>query len=409
MSVAPLTLGSIALLLNTKRQLRGLRTTAGDQKFDMREHINQVRWAAILALTAIAVYVCWLILRPFIDVLGGAGVLVIVFYPIHKRLAAKLRRPGLSAFLSSLLVLIVFVAPLIFLIASLANELPGAARSLPGHVAAFLEALAPLTRRVSGWLHDRLLVDAARSQTVITEQTNNAVVGLLGQSMGLVGDIIGGIFKAFFVIFTMYYLFRDGDKFVRALPQILPFESNQSEALIGRVNEVVGAGVYGVVCIATIQGLLAGLGFWVLGVPSPVLWAVVTAFLCMIPIAGSFLVWLPASIFLIVAGQWGRGVGLIFWGVLVVSMIDNFLRPRLIRNQTRLHELFIFFSVLGGIRVFGLLGIVLGPVMFAITLALLETFGGHDRESAGQLRAQSPLAGDSSDFRSVARGRSRFV
>lgn len=105
-------------------------------------------------------------LRPFIDVMGWAAVLVICFYPIHKRLAAKIRRPGLSALLPSLLVLIVFVVPLIFLIASLANELTGAARSLPGHVPAFLEALAPLTSRVSGWLHDRLLVDAARSQTM---------------------------------------------------------------------------------------------------------------------------------------------------------------------------------------------------------------------------------------------------
>ena len=369
----------------------------------MREHINQIRWAAILALTAMAVYVCWLMLRPFIDVLGWAAVLVIVFYPVHRRLAARIRRPGLSALASSLLVLIVLVAPLIFLIASLANELTGAARSLPGHVPAFLEALAPLTRRVSGWLHDRLLVDAARSQTVIAEQINNAVIALLGQSVGWVGDIIGGIFKAFFVIFTMYYLFRDGDKFVRALPRILPFESSQSKAIISRVNEVVGAGVYGVVSIAMIQGLLSGLAFWVLGVPSPVLWAVVTAFICMIPVAGSFLVWLPASIYLIVAGQWGRGIGLILWGVLVVSTIDNFLRPRLIKSQTRLHELFIFFSVLGGIRVFGLLGIVLGPVMFAITLALLETFSRDDRESANQLRpAQSPLAADSSDFRSAA-------
>lgn len=368
----------------------------------MKEHINQVRWAAMLALTAIAVYVCWLMLRPFIDVLGWAAVLVIVFFPVHKRLAAKIRRPGLSALASSLLVLIVFIAPLIFLIASLANELTDAARSLPAHVASFLEALAPLTRRVSGWLHDRLLLDAARSQTVIAEQINNAVIALLEQSVGWLGDIIGGIFKAFFVIFTMYYLFRDGDKFVRALPRVLPFEINQTKALIGRVNEVVGAGVYGVVSIAMIQGLLSGLAFWVLGVPSPVLWAVVTAFICMIPIAGSFLVWLPASIYLIVAGHWGKGIGLILWGVLVVSTIDNFLRPRLIKNQTKLHELFIFFSVLGGIRVFGLLGIVLGPVMFAITLGLLETFGRHDRESANQLRAAQPPLIDSSDFRSVA-------
>lgn len=369
----------------------------------MKEHINQVRWAAILVLTAIALYVCWLMLRPFIDVLGWAAVLVIVFYPVHKRLAAIIGRSGLSALLSSVLVMLVVLTPLVFIFVGLSNELTDAARNLPGHVASFLEAQAPLIRRISGWLHDRLLVDTARSQTLIAEQLNNLGVALLGQSMGFIGNIITAIFKGFFVLFTMYYLFRDGDKFVHALPKVLPFETTQSAALITRVNEVVGAGVYGVVSIAMIQGFLSGLAFWVLGVPSPVFWAVMTAFICMIPIAGSFLVWLPASIYLIAAGQWGKGIGMVLWGLLVVSTIDNFLRPKLIKNQTKLHELFIFFSVLGGIRVFGLLGIVLGPVMFAITLGLLETFGRHDRESPSQLRpAQSPLPADASDFRSVA-------
>jgi len=131
------------------------------------------------------------------------------------------------------------------------------------------------------------------------------------------------------------------------------------------------------VTIAALQGLLGGIAFWVLGIPSPVLWAVLMAFVCMIPVAGSFLVWLPLSIYLMANGYWAKGVVLIVWGALVVSTIDNFLRPKLIRNQTKLHELFVFFSVLGGIIVFGLLGIVLGPVVVAITLGLLQTFQLH--------------------------------
>ena len=346
----------------------------------MREHINQARWAAVLGLTAIALYLCWLLLRPFFDVLGWAAVLVIVFYPLHHRLAARIRRPGLSAFISSLLVLILFVAPLIFLIVALASELTDVARNLPGYVSSFVEHQAPLIRKFSGWLNDRLILDSARSQAFIAEQLNSAGAALLGQSVGLIGDVITGIFKGFFVIFTMYYLFRDGDRFVLALPEVLPFTETQSKALISRVNEVVGAGVYGVVSIALIQGILAGLAFWLLGVPSPVLWAALTAFICMIPIAGSFMVWLPASVYLIAIGQWPKAIALVLWGALIVSTIDNFLRPRLIKNHTKLHELFIFFSVLGGIKLFGLLGIVLGPVIFAVTLALLETFTRHGKE-----------------------------
>ena len=132
--------------------------------------------------------------------------------------------------------------------------------------------------------------------------------------------------------------------------------------------------MYGVVTIASLQGFLGGFAFWLLGVPSALLWAVLMAFICMIPVAGSFLVWLPLSIYLMATGHWAKGVLLIAWGALVVSTIDNFLRPKLIKKQTKLHELFVFFSVLGGISVFGLLGLVLGPVVLAITLGLLQTF-----------------------------------
>jgi len=150
--------------------------------------------------------------------------------------------------------------------------------------------------------------------------------------------------------------------------------AKQGEAIIIRTQQVVSASVYGVVTIAVLQGLLGGFAFWVLGIPSPLLWAVLMTFVCMIPIAGSFLVWLPLSIYLMATGHWIKAVLLIVWGALVVSTIDNFLRPKLIKNQTKLHELFVFFSVLGGISVFGLLGLVLGPVVLAITLGLLQTF-----------------------------------
>jgi predicted PurR-regulated permease PerM len=172
----------------------------------------------------------------------------------------------------------------------------------------------------------------------------------------------------------MYYLFRDSDKILARLPDALPLRRDQSEAIILRTQQVVSASVYGVVTIAALQGILGGLMFWILGIPSPVLWAVLMTFVCMIPVAGSFLVWLPLAIYLMAGGYWARAVILIVWGALVISTIDNFLRPKLVGSQTKLHELLVFFSVLGGLSVFGLLGIVLGPVVLAITLGLLQTF-----------------------------------
>lgn len=356
----------------------------------MKEHVNQARWIAVLAATAIALYLCWLMLRPFIGVLEWAAVLVIVFYPVHKRLAQRIRRRGLSALISSLLVVLIVVLPLTFLTMALANELAVAARSLPSHVNQLTEA--PVTGRVSRWIQDHAPVETQPSQEFVAEQLQNAGVALLGQSVGLMGNILSGIVKTFFVIFTMYYLFRDGDKIVAALPAALPLKKSQSEAIIARARQVVSAGVYGVVSIAMIQGLLGGVAFWMLGIPSPVLWAVVMTFVCMIPVAGSFLIWLPASIYLMMTGHWTRAIFLILWGTLIISTIDNFLRPRLMKNQTKLHELFVFFSVLGGISVFGLLGIVLGPVVLAITLGLLNTFNQDDREDPQHSNATESLA-----------------
>ena len=339
----------------------------------MKEQSNQVRFIATLAAIAIALYLCWLMLRPFIAVLAWATVLVIVFHPIHKKLAQRIKRRGLAALLSSTLVILIVVLPLTFLAIAVTNELTDVARRLPPHMEELMGATGSISGRVFDWIHARLGIDAAQTQQFVVERLKGFSATVIGQTLGIMGNLLSTIFKSFLVIITMYYLFRDGDKIARALPQVLPFGSRQSEALLARIDQVISASVYGVVTIATLQGFLGGIAFWVLGIPSPILWAVTLAFVCMIPIAGSFMVWLPAAIYLMLTGHVTKGILLILWGAFVISTIDNFLRPKLIKSQTRLHELFVFFSVLGGMSVFGLLGVVLGPVVLAVTIGLLET------------------------------------
>ena len=340
----------------------------------MKKQINQARGLAVLAATGIGLYLCWLMLKPFVGVLEWAVVLVIIFHPVHRRLERKIRYRGLSASLSCLLAIVIIILPLTLLTISLAQEVARIAPNLPSQISQFINTQAPLFGKISDWLQTRFGIDTLRSQEFLVEQLKRSSEFLLGFSWNLVGNILGGVVKAFFVVFTMYYLFRDGEKIVKMLPAALPVSAQQGEAIIARTQQVVSASVYGVVSIATLQGLLGGFAFWLLGIPSPVLWAVLITFVCMIPIAGSFLVWLPLSIYLMATGHWIKALLLIVWGALVVSTIDNFLRPKLIRNQTKLHELFVFFSVLGGISVFGLLGLILGPVVLAITLGLLQTF-----------------------------------
>jgi predicted PurR-regulated permease PerM len=190
----------------------------------------------------------------------------------------------------------------------------------------------------------------------------------------VVGDIFGTVVQGFFVLFTLYYLLRDADRIIAAIRQFVPLDTRDTDRILRETNEIIRASLQGVLAIAAIQGALGGLAFWVLGIPSPLLWGVVMFFLSMIPMAGAFIVWVPAAAYLLITGHWIKALLLTLWGALVIGTIDNVLRPRLVGQKTKLHELVVLFSVLGGLRVFGVLGIVVGPVVVAITLALLDVW-----------------------------------
>ena len=351
----------------------------------------QARWVVIFVVTAIALYLCWLMLQPFIGVLMWAVVLVIIFNPVHQRLVARTRSPGWSALLSCLLVIVTILLPISLITLALVNEAAGAAKMLQENAHTLLNPDSPLTGRFLRWLGQYVDIERLRDQQFVTERLQALSGVIAGRTIGVVGGLLGAVVEIFFVIFTMYYLFRDGERLRDALIDALPLERRQSEEIFARTRDVIGASVYGVLVIAAIQGVLGGLAFWALGLPSPLLWGVVMLILSMIPMAGSFIVWVPAAIYLAVSGQWGKAALLTAWGALVIGTVDNFLRPKLVGERTRLHELIIFFAVLGGLQVFGVLGLVLGPVIVAITIALLDVFKQAERDDR-------PVPGESSVF-----------
>jgi predicted PurR-regulated permease PerM len=343
---------------------------------------RQVRWFGLLAATAVALYLCWLMLQPFIEVVLWAVVLVIVFFPIHRRIQARVGSPGWSALLSCLLVIFVILVPLTLLTFAVVNELSdfaqllqpkpdgsgGAAGAAAGLLDPNSEYLGPVVR----WVGQYVDVSKLGSQQFIAERLKGVSGAIASRTLGFVGGAVGFVVEVFFVIFTMYYLFRDGERMRAAAYDLMPLSDDKAREILDRTGEVIGASVYGVLFIAVVQGVLGGLAFWVLGLPSPLLWGVVMIFLSMIPMLGSFIVWVPAAIYLGLTGHWGKALMLAVWGALIIGSVDNFLRPKLVGERTRLHELLVFFSVLGGLQVFGVLGIVLGPVIVAITIALLD-------------------------------------
>lgn len=340
----------------------------------MTDYKRQIRWWVLLVATAIALYLCWLMVKPFVGVLGWAAVLVIVFYPIHRRLVQRTKKPALAALLSCILVILTILVPVALITIAVLNELSSAIRNLQATTSYLLDPNSPLTGRMLRWASNYVDIERIRSGEYLAEQLKGVSGQLAGRTLGVIGGVIGAVVQMFFVIFTMYYLFRDGDRIFDVVRDALPLERKQAVAIMARAKEVIGASVYGVLAIAVIQGTLGGLAFWALGVPSALVWGVAMTFLSMIPMLGSFLVWVPAAIYLAATGHYVKAILLVLWGTLVIGMIDNFLRPKLVGGRTKLHELFVFFAVLGGLQVFGVLGIVLGPVVLAITMALVDVF-----------------------------------
>lgn len=333
--------------------------------------VDTSRWLAVLVLAAISLFLCWKMLEPFIGVLLWAIVLVIIFFPVFQSILRKTKRPALSAFLTILLVMATVIIPFALISIAVANQLT--------HVVGNLQSTA-----------ERLLADPIQGDKIrklfetvkeyvnlesLKEQLGRISQTALKGTINVVGGIIGAVVKVFFILFTMYYLFRDGSRIAERLPDLLPLNRERAVQILLHTRDIISASVYGVLVIAVIQGLLGGIMFWILGIPSSLVWAVLMTLLSTIPMAGAFIVWVPAAIVLALTGHWGQALILTLWGALVIGSIDNFLRPKLVGQKAKMHELVIFFSVLGGLSVFGVLGILLGPVVVAVTIALLDVLG----------------------------------
>ena len=175
-------------------------------------------------------------------------------------------------------------------------------------------------------------------------------------------------------LFTLFFVLRDGAEFLSRVQRLLPMDREHQERLLRNIEDAVTAVVHGSLVVAMVQGLLAGLAYWVLGVPFAVLWGVITAFAALLPFGGTTLVTIPASLYLFLQGNNVKGIIMLIWCLGVVVMIDNVLKPLFIGSRIKLPMLFLFFGILGGLAVFGALGLILGPVLFALLAVLLDLY-----------------------------------
>jgi predicted PurR-regulated permease PerM len=328
----------------------------------------------LLALTSVSLFLCYLLFKPFISPLLSATVIAIVFYPVHARVQRRIRRPSLAALITTLLVILVFVAPAALVLFGVKRELADLYALLDQKTSesgGFSEFLSGVLDRPMAWIGRYVDVSQIDARAELVNRLRDLSAVLVSRGWMIVGGLGSFILNSAIALFTLFFLFREGRALRRRIAALLPLNSAQVERLFSGIENTVLGTVYGGLIVAAVQGAMVGIALWVLGLDSPLFWGLVAALFALLPLVGTAVVWVPAAIYLVASGSWLKGLILVGWGALVVGTVDNILRPILIRGRVQMHPLLIFFSVFGGVSVFGFLGLFIGPVILALTTTSL--------------------------------------
>jgi predicted PurR-regulated permease PerM len=323
----------------------------------------------LVGSTGVLLVLCWQLVQPFLTPIAWALALAVVAHPLHRWIARRIKQPGIAAGLAVFLIAIALLALASFVGHSMLKEAAAAAQAIQtGLDSGQWRAQLAANPRLGGAL------------TALEQQVNLAgqLHGMAGEIGKRVSQVVTGsawiIVQLLLTLFVLFYLFRDHRTALGTLRSLVPLSERETDEVFTRVADTIHATIFGTLVVAAVQGALGGLMFWWLGLPAPILWGAVMALLAIVPVLGAFVVWVPAAIFLAVSGQWGKAAILTVWGGVIVALIDNLLYPILVGKRLRLHTVPVFFAIVGGLAVFGAAGIILGPVILALTDAILEVW-----------------------------------
>lgn len=315
-------------------------------------------------------YILYRIFQPFLVPLAWAAVMAVFFYPLQTRLERRWSPPR-AALASTVIVTLIVIVPILLIGAAFVREGIEASGDIQNALASGrVQALEALWSRVQ----DHIPLAISINVRTMVDDGARRLAALLAASAGtLLQNVAVFLFDLVVTLFAAFFFFRDGRRILEACRRLLPFEDPLRERMIQQAGELVSAGVSSSIAVAAVQGALGGGAFALLGIDAPVFWGVVMAFFCILPL-GAWVVWLPAAVWMMVTGEMVRGIVLLAIGFGIVSVADNLLRPALLSGRAQMNGLVIFISLLGGMSVFGLLGVVLGPILVATAGGLLDAY-----------------------------------
>jgi predicted PurR-regulated permease PerM len=336
-------------------------------------------YARVFALIVAAVlgYALILIFAPFIRPIAWAAFLAFLLYPLNLRLRRRFSGGGLAAGTLSLLAPLVILLPLsalsIEFVAQISVLLQKMQKSAAGLDIKSLSDLQqfPWIARINGWLESHAGISAEQFQSWLVSGTREVLKDAASIGGGFFLGALGSLLGFAIMLFLLFFFLRDGDAMLLRVRRLIPLDEVRKERLFSQLSDVTRAIVVGTSVTAMLQGMLVGIGFKICSLPSPVVFGVLAALLSMLPVGGSALVWGPGALWLFLDGRWGFGIFMLAWGLLL-SGLDNVLRPVLISGRARISALAVFVGVLGGIPAFGPIGFIAGPVVLSLALALIE-------------------------------------
>jgi predicted PurR-regulated permease PerM len=334
--------------------------------------------AFLFLIISVSLAFAW-ILWPFYGALLWGTVFAILFAPLNRRLSRTMRqRRSLAALATLTIILVMVILPLTLIIAALLEEAASVYKMIQAGEINFGRYFQQVYEALPSWavsLLDRFnLKNIGAVQERLSAGLMKGSQFLAARAITVGQNTFNFVLSLFVMLYLLFFLLRDGDNLTRLIKDAVPLRREQQHQLFNKFTIVIRATVKGSIVVAVLQGALGGLIFWFLGINAPLLWGVLMAILSLLPAVGTALVWLPVAVYFLATGAIWQGLVLIAFGVLVIGLVDNVVRPILVGKDTKMPDYVVLISTLGGLAVFGINGFVVGPLIAAMFMATWDIF-----------------------------------
>ncbi|MDB5501807.1 MAG: hypothetical protein JWR89_1709 [Tardiphaga sp.] len=341
----------------------------------------------LILIVAVSLAFGWILVSFYGAILWGV-VIAIMFAPLHRRLLRRMpQRPNLAALAMIVLIVLIVILPLTLVAASLTQQGAVVVGKMQSGELNFVKFFQQILDALPTWatgLLDRFgVANLGDMQEKITGGLVKGSQTIATQALDIGQSTFAFMVNLVIMLYLLFFLFRDGDTLAGSVKDAIPLRAGLRDELLEKFTVVIRATVKGSLLVALAQGALGGLIFWILGINAALLWAVLMAFLSLLPAVGAGLVWMPVAVYLLATGSFWQGAILVAYGFLVIGLVDNIMRPMLVGKDTKLPDYVVLISTLGGIEAFGLNGFVIGPVIAAMFIAAWQIFSTQRKQDGG--------------------------